>query len=475
MKFTSLLILLFITTNSFAQLNYNDMNNWAFHPNKPGTLIDGFNIDIAVIDENLNTTSIIHNTNNSMINTGVDVFFIHPTILENIASYNTVANVPVADQNSNMIAASIRGQVGLLAKYGRFFAPRYSQATPPTFISSPTDTNQANVIGVAYNDIKTAFLHYLNNYNNGNKIIIASHSQGAYLTGILLRDVFDNNPQLLEKLVVAVTAGISSNYSDENTITGGWWQNIPFCTQQNECGCVMSWKSYKDGQIPPTPNNSHPALNPTIVNNNYVYSQLDLSQDWLYQDSLYYSNTFSSLKNFITLRSNVNFGGNVGYVAFDDMYQIKHFRYSSTQVGFTIQYTPKPNDQRPDFLFDEESNPFFSILGYHQKDYNIYTWALLTQIDMKLSSCNVLNITNEPLASNTLIVFPNPVTESFTLKFSDNQNFNGKIEIFNIMGSLVKELELPQSRQINISELTNGIYFIRFKNYPQQTLKFIKQ
>lgn len=372
------------------QLNYNDMNNWAFHPGKTGTLIDGFNIDIAVIDENLNTTSIIHNTNNAMTNTGVDVFFIHPTILQNMASYTTVENVPIANQNSNMIALSIRGQVGLLAKYGRMFAPRYRQATPPTFISSPTDTNQANVISVAYNDIKAAFLHYLNNYNNGNKIIIASHSQGAFLTGILLRDVFDNDPQNLGKLVVAVTAGVPSNYSDQNTVVGGWWQNIPFCTQQNECGCVMSWKSYKEGQIPPVPNSSHPALNPTIMSNNWVYSQLNLSQDWFFQDSLYYTDTYSSLQNFITLKSNVSFGGNVGYVAFDDMYQIKHFRNSATQVGFTVQYTPKPNDQRPDLLFDEESKPLFPRLGYHQKDYNIYTWALLEQIDMKLSNCTAL-------------------------------------------------------------------------------------
>ena len=42
------------------------MDNWAFHPNKPGTLIDGFNLNIAVIDENLSTTSIVQVTNNAI-------------------------------------------------------------------------------------------------------------------------------------------------------------------------------------------------------------------------------------------------------------------------------------------------------------------------------------------------------------------------------------------------------------------------
>lgn len=98
------------------------------------------------------------------------------------------------------------------------------------------------------------------------------------------------------------------------------------------------------------------------------------------------------------------------------------------------------------------------------------TDGLLVLIDAQ----NILSV-NNVLNTSKFSLYPNPVTESFTIKFSDNQNFNGKIEIFNIIGSLVKEIELPQSRKFNISELTNGMYFIRFKNYPQYTLKFIKQ
>lgn len=55
-----------------------------------------------------------------------------------------------------------------------------------------------------------------------------SHSQGAYLAGFLLKDVFDSDPELQQKLVVAVIAGISSNYASPNLFSGGWWQNIPF-------------------------------------------------------------------------------------------------------------------------------------------------------------------------------------------------------------------------------------------------------
>jgi len=470
-KITYILTSLFITASSFAQLDYSNMANWTFHPNKTGTFIDGFNIDIAVIDENLNTTSVISNTNNAMTNTGVDVFFIHPTILQNIASYTTVANVAIADQNANMIQASIRGQAGLLAKYGRFFAPRYQQATPPTFLTSPTDSNQAMVIGVAYNDIKAAFLHYLNNYNNGNKIILASHSQGSQLASILLRDVFDNNPQLRQKLVVAVIAGAANNFAVQNNTLGGWWQNIPFCTQQNECGCVMGWKSYKDGQTPPVPNSSHPALNPTVISNNWAYRQLDMSQDWFHQDNQYYNSNFSSLQNFITLKSNVTFGpSNVGYVAFNDMYQIKHLRSSATQVGFVVKYTPKPNDQRPNLLADEESNPAFDTYGYHQKDYNIYTWALFSQIDMKLSVCGALNINNGNLINDSLIIYPNPASEVLNIQIND-AIMEFEVSIFNEIGQ--KILDSKNKKQIDISNLQNEIYFVTVQTSEQRITKKI--
>lgn len=472
--FTLSVLLIIISVSSFAQTDYNNLNNWAFHPNKTGTLIDGFNLNIAVIDENLNTTSIIQNTNNAMTNTGVDVFFIHPTILQNMASYTTIENISIANQNTTFVAASIRGQAGLLAKYGRMFAPRYRQATPPTFFSSPLDANQANIIGVAYNDVKDAFLHYLNNYNNGNKIILASHSQGAILASILLRDVFDSNPQLIEKLVVAVVAGTASNYAPQNSETGGWWQNIPFCSQQNQCGCVMSWKSYKEGQIPPVPNSSFPSANPIFLSNNWVYSQLNLSQDWFYQDNLYYTDTYSSLQNLITLKSNVSFGpSTVGYVAFNDMYQIKYLRAGATQVGFVVQYTPSQNDQRPNILADEESNPAFATFGYHQRDYNIYTWALMNQIDLKLNSCGILsNASNEILSTNAFILYPNPTNGILNIKIEGGgQEF--QTTIFNQLSQSLHKSK--NQNQIDLNNFPNGIYFVTIKTNKQiVTKKIIK-
>lgn len=291
---------------------------------------------------------------------------------------------------------------------------------------------------------------------------MASHSLGAYLAGILLKDVFDLNPQLREKLVVALDAGISSNYTSPGLLAGGWWQNIPFCSQFNECCCVMNWRSCKVGQTPPPPQNSSPNLNPFVLNNGWIYTQLNLSQNWTMQDSLYYNNQLQPLRNFITLRMNDNFGGNVGYVAFDSLYSIQHQRSGLNQVGFVVQHSPKPNDQKSNLLLSEETNPLNSNLGYHQKDYNIYTWALLDQIDVKLSSCeNILKTTTTTLNNTSLTVFPNPANDFIYTRNNQVLLENENVDIMDYTGKIILSSRLNSEGGISIKLLNNGLYFLK--------------
>ncbi len=74
----------------------------------------------------------------------------------------------------------------------------------------------------------------------------------------------------------------------------------------------------------------------------------------------------------------------------------------------------------------------------------------------------------------TFSVYPNPSTDFLTI---DLGIINGKqqIQIFNSTGELIKQDELSESSQINISDLASGIYFIQLKNQSRQIRKFIKQ
>ena len=94
---------------------------------------------------------------------------------------------------------------------------------------------------LAYTDIKAAFKTYLEKYNNGKPIIIASHSQGTTHTTLLLKEFFDNKP-LQKQLVAAYLIGIGTK-KDE-------FETIHEMSTPNETGGFVSWNTYKKNKFP---------------------------------------------------------------------------------------------------------------------------------------------------------------------------------------------------------------------------------
>ncbi|MFI1745719.1 DUF3089 domain-containing protein [Thalassobellus sediminis] len=368
---------------SSSSIDYNSLNNWAFHPNKT-TILSNYNLDIAVIDENLQIEQTIQIPNNSTTNTGIDVFFVHPTVL---TQNSTPENIDIEDQSSLLINGTIIAQGGLLSKYGRMFAPRYRQSTGKTYKDDINKELQANIIATSYSDVKAAFLNYLNNYNEGNKIILAGHSQGSYLLAMLLRDLFDNNLDLREKLVNAALGGMAYVYANQETYKGGWWENIPLCTSTDECGCINNWATFDEQQSIIDINYGLPEFNPFLINSGLVYRMFDKSQDWFVQDFSYYGDSFSPLKNYIMPNANYNLGNGTNFIAFDGLYNVRQRREGLQKVVLSIEHNAQVNDQRPNDLENEKNNPNYPNWGYHVKDYHIYLWALMEQIDKKINTC----------------------------------------------------------------------------------------
>lgn len=367
-----------------STIDYSSMDNWAFHPDKT-TILSNYNLDIDVIDENLQVEQTIEIENNSNTNTGVDVFFVHPTIL----TQNSIPeNINIGDQSSLLISLTIIAQGGLLSKYGRMFAPRYRQSTGLTYKDDLDKERQANIIATSYSDIKAAFLNYLENYNNGNKIILAGHSQGSYLLGMLLRDVFDNNEQLRSRLITAALGGMGYVYATEGEYKGGWWENIPLCTTRNECGCINNWASFDEQQSIIDINYGLPEFNPFLINSGLIYRVFNESEDWFLQDFSYYGETSTTLRNYIAPNSSYNLGNGNNFIAFDKLYNVRLRREHSQKVALSVEYKPLINDQRPNDLAEEQNNPNYSNWGYHVKDYHIYLWALMEQIDEKILVMN---------------------------------------------------------------------------------------
>ena len=177
---------------------------------------------------------------NSQSDAQVDVFFLHPTTYTGkAAGWN--ASVGDAELNGKTDETTILYQASIFNAAGRVYAPRYRQVHLSSFRSADK-VAVAQALDVAYQDIKRSFLYYLEHYNNNRPIIIAAHSQGAFHAKKLLQELFDGK-KLQKKLVVAYVVGWPVFEND--------FKNIPPCKTPDDTGCICSWRTFKNGYVPP--------------------------------------------------------------------------------------------------------------------------------------------------------------------------------------------------------------------------------
>ena len=62
-------------------------------------------------------------------------------------------------------------------------------------------------------------------------------------------------------------------------------------------------------------------------------------------------------------------------------------------------------------------------------------------------------------------LYPNPASDIVTINIENNNNENVSLNIFNVVGSLVKSAILNQNQnEINVSDLSNGVYVVEFQS-----------
>jgi hypothetical protein len=92
----------------------------------------------------------------------------------------------------------------------------------------------------------------------------------------------------------------------------------------------------------------------------------------------------------------------------------------------------------------------------------------------KINIPGISDIEENKIKTNSFIIYPNPAAEKLTISFLSPQT--NHVEIYDIMGRPIKTFFTNLSTTtINVSDLPNGLYFIRVKDFPNQTQKFIKQ
>jgi hypothetical protein len=147
-----------------------------------------------------------------------------------------------------MTAAAL-AQAARFSEACALYVPLYRQATLGTYLRG-ADTRE-RWLAVAYSDVADAFLHYMGRFNHGRKVVLIGHSQGAHMITRLLKDYFDADPAMRARLLLALPIGGAVEVA-AGAATGGSFANVPLCTRAGETGCVVAYRSYRDGEEPAT-------------------------------------------------------------------------------------------------------------------------------------------------------------------------------------------------------------------------------
>lgn len=174
----------------------------------------------------------------------VDVFFLHPTTYTGKrGETNWNASLQDEELNKRTDESSIKYQASVFNGVGKVYAPRYRQIQLQVYGEFGGERNASAVQAgaLAYEDVKAAFEYYIDHYNQGRPIIIASHSQGTSHAKNLLKDYFDGKA-LQKQLVAAYIIGIP--------VSKNLFDHIPICQTADETGCFTTWRTFKKNYVP---------------------------------------------------------------------------------------------------------------------------------------------------------------------------------------------------------------------------------
>ncbi|MBE6879208.1 MAG: DUF3089 domain-containing protein [Ruminococcaceae bacterium] len=183
-----------------SNVNYSDANNWAYceKDNKE---------------------------------TKADVFFICPTVYK--GDENSF-NMSLSDEEAKKaFIGAANMEKGIYDENARFFAPFYSQAGLNAYTLTAEDRDR--YLLYAYEDIRSAFIYYLDNYNEGRSIVLAGFSQGADMCIRLMKEFFTDE-KLQDQLVACYAIGWAIT---EEELTQ--YPHLKFATNKADTGVIISF------------------------------------------------------------------------------------------------------------------------------------------------------------------------------------------------------------------------------------------
>jgi hypothetical protein len=101
---------------------------------------------------------------------------------------------------------------------------------------------------VAYGDVRSAFRNFLGR-TRGRPFVLVGHSQGSVMLQQLITREIEGKP-IASRMLRAIIPGYNV-YVPQGALVGGTFKSTPLCSAPAQTGCVMSWVSFRENNVPP--------------------------------------------------------------------------------------------------------------------------------------------------------------------------------------------------------------------------------
>jgi hypothetical protein len=251
--------------------NYADLKYWVEHPEKENHYAS---LPKNYIDSTYKAEPVI------------DVFFVHPTLYFKGNSWN--ANIHNKKLNNEIGNSAIKNQASVFLGIANIYAPHYRQMHIQSYYDLE---NGLQAFEVAYSDVESAFMYYWNNNNNGNKFIIAGHSQGTNHTERLLKEIILENDSMRNRLLISYLPGMPIKQFHKDLVP---------CSSPNQLDCFLSWRTLAEGYFPKDweVSDSIPCVNPISWQTDNLLSKKEEHLGILFQNhKIHYPNSIEAYTN----------------------------------------------------------------------------------------------------------------------------------------------------------------------------------
>jgi hypothetical protein len=175
---------------------------------------------------------------------GIDCFVVYPTVSRD------------GGMNSDLKPGDGEEKAVITSQFARFsgacrmFAPVYRQMTVAAVAAASAGADVGKPAMLAYSDVRSAWKEYLARHNNGRPYVLLGHSQGALMLQQLIANEIEGKPEAA-RMKLAIIPGFNL-LVPQGKLVGGTFKQTPVCSKPGQTGCVMSWVSFREKNVPPT-------------------------------------------------------------------------------------------------------------------------------------------------------------------------------------------------------------------------------